>query len=203
MTPAPGPAAEFPAAAGPRNGAPLMSLAVSIHPDLPSAAAGDFAEAMSRLASGVVLVTTLRAGRPWGVTVTSFASVSADPPTVLVSLGRESAAAAAIRSTFCFGVSMLALDQVPVARRGSLAGAAKFLDDCDGDRFDGGSPFVEGASAHLDCVLIDAMPVADHVVLIGRVTGAHTSSTDRAPLIYHRRDYRSLASEGRPPCRSN
>ena len=47
----------------------------------------DFADAMSTLASGVVLVTGWVGDRPWGMTVTSFASVSAEPPTVLVSLG--------------------------------------------------------------------------------------------------------------------
>ncbi len=47
----------------------------------------DFVDAMSTLASGVGLVTCWVGDRPWGMTVTAFASVSAEPPTVLVSLG--------------------------------------------------------------------------------------------------------------------
>ena len=60
-------------------------------------AAAEFADAMSTLASGVVLVTCRLADRPWGMTVTAFASVSAYPPTVLVSLGSGTAALARSR----------------------------------------------------------------------------------------------------------
>ena len=42
-----------------------------------AAPVAEFAEAMSALASGVVLVTCWLDGRPWGLTVTAFASVSA------------------------------------------------------------------------------------------------------------------------------
>ena len=43
-----------------------------------AAPVAEFAEAMSALASGVVLVTCWVGDRPWGMTVTAFASVSAD-----------------------------------------------------------------------------------------------------------------------------
>src|SRR5262249_55545717 len=87
-----------------------------------------YADAMSALASGVVLVTCRVGGRPWGMTVTAFASASADPPTVLVSLGSETASSTAIRETGRFGVSILGDDQLDVARFGSVPGAAKFLE---------------------------------------------------------------------------
>ena len=94
-----------------------------------SVAAAEFADAMSTLASGVVLVTCRLADRPWGMTVTAFASVSAYPPTVLVSLGAGTASARAIAATGAFGVSILSRDQVDVAEYGAARGAAKFLDD--------------------------------------------------------------------------
>ena len=90
--------------------------------------AEDFAEAMSALASGVVLVTCWIGDRPWGMTVTAFASVSADPPTVLVSLSAGATSARAITATRRFGVSILAADQLAVARHGSTPGATKFLE---------------------------------------------------------------------------
>src|SRR4051812_2331062 len=88
----------------------------------------EYAEAMSALASGVVLVTCRVGDRPWGMTVTAFASVSADPPTVLVSLGAEARSTVAIKATRRFGISILADDQTPVARYGARSGAAKFLE---------------------------------------------------------------------------
>lgn len=162
-------------------------------PTAGSASARDFAEAMSVLASGVVLVTCLVGGQPWGMTVTAFASVSADPPTVLASLGSETTSARAIAATQRFGVSILAADQVAVASFGSAPGGAKFIEPFT-DAGDGrcASPAVTGALAHLDCDLVEAVHAADHVVYFGRVRTVVASRTG-APLVYHRRAYRTLA----------
>ncbi|HVR13952.1 MAG TPA: flavin reductase family protein [Gaiellaceae bacterium] len=156
----------------------------------------DFVDAMSTLASGVVLVTVWVADRPWGMTVTAFASVSADPPTVLVSLGSETTSAREITATRSFGVSILAAEQFAVARLGSEPGAAKFLEPFV-DRGDGSSdsPVVVGALAHLDCELSDVVPIADHAILFGRVRAARASCSGR-PLLYHRRGYRTLGDRG-------
>jgi flavin reductase (DIM6/NTAB) family NADH-FMN oxidoreductase RutF len=143
-----------------------------------------FGEAMSALASGVVVVTCRVDGRVWGTTVTAFASVSADPPTVLVSLDSGSRAAQAIAETGAFGVSLLAADQTAVARFCAQPGAAKFLDP-SGEAFG-------GALAQLDCDVSDDIVVADHTVFFGRVVAAHAAG-DADPLVYHRRGYRRIA----------
>ena len=161
----------------------------------------DFADAMSTLASGVVLVTGWVGDRPWGMTVTAFASVSAEPPTVLVSLGSETTSAGAIRATRRFGVSILAEEQLAVARLGSEPGAAKFLESfVDAGDGSSDSPVVAGALAHLDCELSEAVQIADHTILFGRVHAAHASRSG-TPLLYHRRAYRTLGDRaaGRPP----
>ena len=95
---------------------------------LESAPASLFAEAMSTLASGVVLITCWIGDRPWGMTVTAFASVSADPPTVLISLASAATSMRAITATSGFGVSILAADQLAIAAYGSAPGAPKFLE---------------------------------------------------------------------------
>jgi flavin reductase (DIM6/NTAB) family NADH-FMN oxidoreductase RutF len=160
----------------------------------------DFVDAMSTLASGVVLVTVWVAGRPWGMTVTAFASVSAARPTVLVSLGSETTSAREITATRSFGVSILAAEQLAVARLGSEPGAAKFIgpfvDPGDGSS---DSPVVAGALAHLDCELSDAVQIADHRIVFGRVRAAR-GRCGGTPLLYHRRDYRTLGDHaaGRP-----
>ena len=163
-------------------------------PDLTLAAplpAADFAAAMSELASGVVLVTSWVGERPWGMTVTAFASVSADPPTVLVSLGSSTRSAQAIDASGRFGVSILAEGQLAAARRGSLRGASKFLEPF-GVRTLGGSPVVAGALAHLDCDVVERVEAADHIVFFGRVREVQASPGGR-PLVYFGRGYRALA----------
>lgn len=170
-----------------------------------AAAAPDFAEAMSALASGVVLVTCRVGGRPWGSTVTAFVSVSAEPPTVLVSLESEGTSARAIAATGSFGVSILAAEHRALARYGSAHGAPKFLESFveAGDQ-GGASPVVAGGLAHLECEVVGAVGLADHTVFFGRVSAARASSGG-APLLYHRRDYRALAGSARahPPTGRN
>ena len=160
-----------------------------------------FVDAMSMLASGVVLVTGWLGDRPWGMTVTAFASVSAEPPTVLVSLGAETTSAGAIRATRRFGVSILAEEQLAVARLGSEPGAAKFLESfVDAGDGSSDSPVVAGALAHIDCELSEAVQIADHTILFGRVHDARASHSG-TPLLYHRRAYRTLGHQaaGGPP----
>src|SRR5215208_4814934 len=83
----------------------------------------DFTEAMSVLATGVVMVTNWLDGRPRGTTVSAFASVSADPPTILVSLGSATTSARAIDGSGSFGVSILGRHHRAAARQGSTRGA--------------------------------------------------------------------------------
>ena len=120
---------------------------------------------------------------------------AADRPR-LARLGRRRARDA-IAATRRFGVSILAEEQLAVARFGSAPGAAKFLepfvDPGDGSS---ASPVVAGALAHLDCELPEAVQVADHTILFGRVRAAR-ARTRGTPLLYHRRAYRTLGD----PCR--
>ena len=101
----------------------------AVAPDVTAPASTAFREAMSRLASGVVLVTSSLDGRPWGMTVSAACPVCVEPPTMLVSLSAHTALAAAISGCGRFGVSVLGEEAVEVARFGSAPGAPKFLDE--------------------------------------------------------------------------
>jgi flavin reductase (DIM6/NTAB) family NADH-FMN oxidoreductase RutF len=177
------------------------ALELITDPARESTSVSDYVDAMSALASGVGLVTSWIGDRPWGLTVTAFASVSADPPTILVSLGSATTSTHAIMATRSFGLSVLAEEQLAVARLGSEPGAAKFLEPfaapSDGSS---DSPVVQGALAHLDCQLSEAVEVADHTIFFGLVRAAQ-ASPNGTPLVYHRRAYRALddrASSRRP-----
>jgi flavin reductase (DIM6/NTAB) family NADH-FMN oxidoreductase RutF len=121
--------------------------------------------------------------------------VSVDPPTVLVSLASDSRSARAIAATQRFGVSVLAAEQLGVARFGSMPGVAKFLEpfaeSADGL---GASPAVAGALAHLDCDVSEAVEVADHTVFFGHAAAVR-APCDGLPLLYHGRGYRTLADD--------
>lgn len=167
------------------------SLNLAANPVLDHAPISDFADAMSMLASGVVIVTCRVGGRPWGMTATAVASVSADPPAVLVVLASAGRSADAITRTRTFGISILAAEQVAIARFGAVRGTSKFLEGLtqldDGSR----TPAVAGALAHLDCDVSKIVPAGDHTVFFGGVRAAESAPEGR-PLVYHRRGYRTL-----------
>jgi flavin reductase ActVB len=179
----------------------LRDSTQTLGPSPGGAAPAAFADAMSSLASGVVMVTGRVDGRPWGMTVSAFASVSAEPPTILVSLRSDTASARAIEQAGSFGVSILGRHHCAAALHGSAAGASKFLERF-ADRDGGPTPAITGALAHLDCDLTAMLAVADHTIFVGRVVEARTARGGE-PLVYFRRGYRALAPGRGNPCRSS
>jgi flavin reductase ActVB len=158
----------------------------------PEELAEDFREAMRRLASSVVMVTTWLDERPWGMTVSACCSVSMSPPTLLVSLGRHTASAGAIVANQSFGVSILGEAQQHVARFGARPGAPKFVSQYCEPVSGCSSPMVAGTIAHVDCALVRQVEVADHVLLIGEVARVVVDSGEERPLVFYARDFHRL-----------
>lgn len=159
-----------------------------VHPD-------DFKGALGSWAAGVTVVSTKLDGQVYGITVSSFSSLSIDPLLVLVSIQNSNALAAMIPKSRVFAVSILADDQEAIsnafAKSGREPGASLGADLPTLD-WHTGSPIVAGAIAHLDCQLETAVPGGDHTIIIGRVIGA-SFDANKEPLIYFRRRYRALA----------
>ena len=92
-----------------------------------------FRDLMAGVCAPVTVVTTLADGAPFGATVSSFASLSLDPPLVSVAFDRGSTLLRQIQSTGRFGVNILGQAQddlaVTFARRGAdRFGVADWLD---------------------------------------------------------------------------
>ncbi|MFJ9522343.1 flavin reductase family protein [Kitasatospora sp. NPDC101801] len=135
---------------------------------------------LGRYATGVAVVTTRYRGRPAGLTVNSFTSVSLDPPLVLWCLQLSATSRVAFTGADHFAVHLLAADQRELAVR--FAGP--------GDRFAGlgdragryGLPLLEGTVATLVCHRDRTVPAGDHLILIGRVL--EHRATSGAPLLF-------------------
>lgn len=158
-----------------------------------------FREAMSHLAATVVMVTTTIDGKPWALTISACCSVSAKPPTILISLGSSTASAGAIRAQDTFGVSILGQHVVDAARAGARPGVPKFAEhlcrpeEIESDLDEGAvrTPVLQGAVAHLDCAVVRAVDVADHTVFFAEVRDV-VLSPGVPPLIYWGRDYAEI-----------
>lgn len=154
-----------------------------VHPDL-------FRQLLGRFATGVTVVTTRDpAGRPVGMTASSVASVSLEPPLVLVCVARTNDMHPALEAAPRFVLNVLASDQEALSRRFAAEHP---------NRFDGigyresryGLPVLERTVATIECDKQGEAPGGDHTVFFGLVTGGSVS--DGRPLLYYRGGYAGL-----------
>ena len=150
--------------------------------------AADFVLAMRRTAAGVAIVTTLRGGAPAGVTVSSFGSLSAEPPSVLVCLNGESRTLDAILESRLFAANVLADDHTKLAEAfsGAVPSDQRFSHG-HWRTLQTGSPVLEGALASFDCRLARTFEFGTHHILIGEVVAVQVG--EARPLVYHARTY--------------
>ncbi|MFB4316046.1 flavin reductase family protein [Actinomadura sp. 21ATH] len=143
-----------------------------------------FRRALALHAAGVVVVTAAAGGGPAGLTATSFSSVSLDPPLVSFYVDRSSTTWPALREAGRFAVNILAGDQSALAARFARRGVDRFAPPTRWHPDEHGTPLLDGVCAHLLCVPYDTIAIGDHVLAVGRVTGA--AVRDDRPLLYHR-----------------
>jgi flavin reductase (DIM6/NTAB) family NADH-FMN oxidoreductase RutF len=149
----------------------------------------DLRRVAGAFATGVTVVTARHAGAPCGLTVNSFASVSLEPPLVLVCISRAARAQGCIEASGGFAVNVLAADQEPIARLFASLEEDKFaaVEHRPSPR---GNPLIAGACAWLDCEIVASHPGGTHTIHVGRVTALE--STSRPPLVFHRGRYALL-----------
>jgi 3-hydroxy-9,10-secoandrosta-1,3,5(10)-triene-9,17-dione monooxygenase reductase component len=149
-----------------------------------------FRRAVGRFATGVSFVTAQAGDTPLGLVVSSFASVSLQPPLVSFCRARASLTWRRMRATGRFGINVLAADQADFVSRVAPAGADRFA-GVDHAPSAGGVPVLAGAAAFLDCRLEAEHPAGDHSIVVGRVEEARMDG-DRAPLVLWASAFRRL-----------
>jgi flavin reductase (DIM6/NTAB) family NADH-FMN oxidoreductase RutF len=140
---------------------------------------------LRRMVTGVTVITTEEDGRPWGMTVSAFTSVSLEPPLVLVCLNRSTATAGHVAHRGRFGINVLAAHQSELSGRCARPGTPKFLatDDIAPHLPGWSSPRVEGALVAFDASVESQLVAGTHAVVIGRITHMAAASAG-GPLLY-------------------
>ncbi|WP_407050541.1 flavin reductase family protein [Methyloraptor flagellatus] len=153
-----------------------------------------FREAMSRVAAAVHIVTTDGPAGRGGTTMTAVASVTDQPPTLLVCLARQSRLNAVLKANGVFAVNTLG------------AGAERLADVFAGrididyqDRFGQadwttgatGAPLLGGARVAFDCVVAAIHEVGTHTIVFGEIRAVSLGDASGA-LLYADRAYRTL-----------
>ncbi|HEX2313985.1 MAG TPA: flavin reductase family protein [Thermomonospora sp.] len=150
-----------------------------------------FRRTLALHATGVVVVTARVDGRPVGLTATSFAPVSQDPPLVSFSADRSSATWPDLAQADLFAVNLLAGHQAVIADRFARNDIDRFAVPTAWHSGPAGVPLLEEVTAHLLAVPHGTVEIGDHTLVVGLVIGTRTGHGS-APLVYHDGKFASL-----------
>ena len=144
-------------------------------------------KAFGCFATGVAVATTVDSqGERVGMTISSFNTVSLDPPLVLWSIANDSLSYDAFASAEHFAVNVLAEHQQGLSDRFAARGGDKFdgLECTEGVR---GSPILPEFAACFECSTEFRYPGGDHMIIVGRVHQFEDRELD--PLIFYRGNF--------------
>jgi flavin reductase (DIM6/NTAB) family NADH-FMN oxidoreductase RutF len=172
-----------------------MSMPTTTRDERAAAVVGaqDFKDVLTRWASGVTIVTARAEGDAHGATVSSFSSVSVEPPLVLVCLFRGSRTREVVAGSGRFTINVLAEGQSRLAERfaGRRAPEEPLFDGVEWSLSPGGVPRLGGTAASLECSVVSAYEEGTHTIFVGRVESAAVDAA-RRPLLYWERAFRRL-----------
>jgi len=149
-----------------------------------------FRQASGRFATGVAVLATRAAnGTPHGLTVNSFASLSLDPPLVVVAVDLAGSLLRVFEHAEHWAVNILREEQRHLSIRFSELPEGRF-DGVEWTEGLTGAPLLSGALATLECVRLETRVVGDHLMLIGEAVEA--SASEGQPLIFFGSEYKNL-----------
>lgn len=155
-----------------------------------------FRRTTGRFCTGVTVVTAQDEG-PVGFTCQSFASLSLDPPLVMVSASNRGRSLARIVRAGSFATSILSARQESLGRHFATSQPDKFAGvDWQASPFTG-APLLTGALAWIDSVVRDVIPGGDHTIVIGQVVSARHTPEAGEPLLFFDGGFRDLSAGAR------
>jgi len=150
-----------------------------------------FRNACSKYATGVTIAAVIGPdGKPHGLTVNSFTSVSMHPPLVLICLDHKVKVLEYFKQATSFGISILSEQQQDLSNRFASRGENRFQ-HTPWHPAKSGAPLIDGALATFDCELTQTVEAGDHIIFIGRVRAL--TAEDGRPLLYFSSGYKTVA----------
>lgn len=149
-----------------------------------------FKHCVSNFATGVTVVTLEWEGSYLGLTVSSFCSVSLDPPLVSICVETDARTHPPLANGAGFTVNFLTEDQEDVSQRFAKPGLSmeKRFEDTNYTPHEIGGPVLDGGLGWIACESHDQFPGGDHSVFLGRVMEGENYS-DEPPLLYFKGEY--------------
>jgi flavin reductase (DIM6/NTAB) family NADH-FMN oxidoreductase RutF len=145
---------------------------------------------MGQFATGVTIVTTDGTAGPHGLTANAVASLSLDPPLVLVAVDKRAHSLDFLQKNGCFAVNILRLDQEEISRRFATPGPKDFA-GLDITTATTTAPILSDCLAYVDCRTVEVLPGGDHDIFVGEIVAGEYHGGE--PLLYFAGGYRRLA----------
>jgi len=157
----------------------------------------EFRKAMGCFATGVTIITVDLEGEVHGMTANAFASVSLDPPLVLVCVDHKTRTHAHLHAKKRFGINVLGEDQRAISEYYARVERSQEAAEAEaGARFERtrhGTPVLHGSLAYLECRLHSAEAAGDHTIFIAEVEDVVVREGD--PLLFFRGKYRKVGED--------
>jgi flavin reductase (DIM6/NTAB) family NADH-FMN oxidoreductase RutF len=161
--------------------------------DIRALGPAELRRAFGAFPTGVTAVAALADdGSPTGMAVSSFTSVSLDPPLLSVCVAHTSTTWPLLRDRTRLGVSVLGAHQELACRRLAAHDADRFA-GLDWSATSDGAVRINGASAWFDCGIERIVTAGDHDIVVLRI---HRLDADHAvtPLVFHASRFHRISS---------
>jgi flavin reductase (DIM6/NTAB) family NADH-FMN oxidoreductase RutF len=136
-----------------------------------------FRQVMGRFTSGITIVTTNYHNVIAGLTVSSFTSLSLDPPLILICVDLASNTLETLRESKIFAVNILTSQQVELSRCFATPSQDRFEHFCHASYHTAatGAPILDDTLAFIDTRLVAEYPGGDHVIFVGQIEAIGTA----------------------------
>ncbi len=150
-----------------------------------------FRSALGRFPTGVTVVTAEHpdTGAPLGLTISSFTSVSLEPPLVLWTLTHTASSLAAFLKLKRYVIHVLSAGPIDLARRFARGPQPERFLGLDLERAPNGTLMLADTrcAAWFECYNLQHHEAGDHTIFVGQVEHCHRQLL--SPLIYHAGDF--------------
>jgi|TARA_B110000881_G_scaffold209874_1_gene216631 flavin reductase (DIM6/NTAB) family NADH-FMN oxidoreductase RutF len=145
-----------------------------------------FKELMRRFAAGVTLVTFNENDKFGGLTVSSFCSLSMNPPLVLICIDRKIVSHESLKNSDTFGINICNSEQGKLAWdfANSKVDKNELIKSLPHTLTDLGTPLLKDSLASMECKITERHDGGDHTIFIGQVENGNFDENSK-PLLYY------------------
>jgi flavin reductase (DIM6/NTAB) family NADH-FMN oxidoreductase RutF len=145
---------------------------------------------LGKFATGVTVASTKIGDETWGMTANAVASLSLNPPLVILCIQKEGQPRSKFEQGGCFALNILSEDQQEISDRFAFKGPKDFS-DLETTTAVTGAPILNGSLGWVDCKLKEILPGGDHDIFVGEIV-AGEAGDNGLPLLYFSGRYSRL-----------